>query len=84
MCFLKSCCDDKHALLALLIGGMCKLDPDHASEVRDKLLLRDAWASLESDCWGSLCWLLIINPMTVRNVSAYGVTIMEIEIEINY
>ena len=50
MCFPKSCCDDKQALLVLLIGGMCKIVPDHASEVRDKLLMSDAWASLESDC----------------------------------
>ena len=28
-------------------------------------------ASLESDCRGSLSWLLILSPRTVPNVSAY-------------
>ena len=34
--------------------------------------LGDAWGSLESDCRGSLCWLLILSPRTVPNVSTYS------------
>ena len=30
----KSCCDGKHALLVLLVGGVCKFDLDYVSEVR--------------------------------------------------
>ena len=29
------------------------------------------WASLESDCQGNLCWLIILSPRTAPNVSAY-------------
>ena len=47
ICFPKSCCDGKQALLVLLVSGVCKFDPDHVSEVRGKLLvaisLGDAW-----------------------------------------
>ena len=33
-CFPKSCCDGKQALLVLLVGGVCKFNPAHVSEVR--------------------------------------------------
>ena len=33
--------------------------------------LGDTWGILESACRGNLCWLFILGPRTVPNVSAY-------------
>ena len=50
----------KQALLVLLVGGVCKFEPDYVSKVRVSSLWPYHWEmhgeSLESNCRGSLCW----------------------------
>ena len=57
VCFPKSCCDGKQALLVLLADEVCKFDRDLVSKVRGKLLvgisLEDAWDISRI----RLCWL---------------------------
>ena len=50
----KSCCDGKQAYLVLLVGGVCKFDRDHVSEVGGKLLVAISLGDAGEVCVGYL------------------------------
>ena len=61
ICFPKSCCGGKHALLVLLVGGwdvqlwLCERSNGVSSQLQSHWEMLGA--SIELDCRGSLCWL---------------------------
>ena len=76
VCFPKSCCDGKHALLVLSVGGVSKFDPDHVSEVRGQApcghITGRCLGHLQDQTAGTVCvGFLTLSPRTVPNVSAY-------------